>query len=88
MDDPHKNKTEEDVHTEYFVSADVPMDDSDTDDECIDEFIKRNNSAIQRAIDSIAAARFTLVLVCSPWQQEADTMIEKDESDMPKLRDL
>ena len=55
------------------------MDDSDTDDECIDELIKRNNPVVQRAVDAIAAAPVTLATVCSPWQQEADTMIEKDE---------
>jgi len=67
MDDKNQNKIEEDVHTEYFVSvsADVPMDDSDTDDECIDELIMRNNPVILRAVDAIDAARVT---VRSPLQ--------------------
>jgi len=64
MDDPHKNKTEEDVHTEYFVSADVPMGDSDNDDECIDELIKRNNPVVRSAVDAIAPAPVTLATVC------------------------
>jgi len=51
-----RNKIEVDVHTKYFVSADVPMDDSDTDDECIDEHIMRNNPVVRRAFDTIAAA--------------------------------
>jgi len=48
-----RNKIKEEVHTEYFVSADVPMDDSDTDDACVDEHIMRNNPVVRRAVDTI-----------------------------------
>mmetsp|Transcript_59430 Transcript_59430/g.68319 ORF Transcript_59430/g.68319 Transcript_59430/m.68319 type:complete len:104 (+) Transcript_59430:92-403(+) len=90
MDKKKQNKIEEDVHTQYFasVSAHVPLDYSDTGDECIDELVMRNNPVVRRAVNVIAAARVTLATVCSPWQQEADTIIEKEESNMPELLDL
>ena len=59
-------------------------DSSSSDDECIDELIKRNDPRVRRAIDAMARAqdaRAASSPVRSPWQQKMDEMLAEDESD-------
>ena len=65
------------------------MDDSlSSDDECIEDLIKRNNPAVRRAIDSMARARAASLPVRSPWQQEMDKIVAQDELDeLPDLQE-
>ena len=50
-----------------------------SDDDCIDDLIKKNNPSVRRLIQSIAAARVAETQVCSPWQEEMDLMMAADE---------